>query len=163
MSQLINRNRNEHHVLIFDVQIMTSQCRCTRSFNQSHVAVQPSAALFGDGDEPRTFTNDSCHPLKIAQLISQWRSKETCTAGKIILWIVPTTLDPLICTFGVSVFLLCLMILPTFSGIKLLIQYEYRSNSSISNRSLNTDNSTGFTRQYEIWPDSSISNRSLKR
>ena len=31
-------DRQDHHVLVVDVVIMTSQCRCTRALSQSHVA-----------------------------------------------------------------------------------------------------------------------------
>ena len=31
-------DRQDHHVLVLDVVIMTSQCRCTRALSQSHVA-----------------------------------------------------------------------------------------------------------------------------
>ena len=31
-------DREDHHVLVVDVVIMTSQCRCTRAISQSHVA-----------------------------------------------------------------------------------------------------------------------------
>ena len=43
----------DHHVLVVDVVIMTSQCRCTRSLSQSHVAKHnnnvPVAPLIGSG------------------------------------------------------------------------------------------------------------------
>ena len=32
-----SNNRQDHHVLVVDVMIMTSQCRCTRAFSQSHI------------------------------------------------------------------------------------------------------------------------------
>ena len=46
-------DREDHHVLVVDVVIMTSQCRCTRALSQSHVAKHgnhvPAAPLIGSG------------------------------------------------------------------------------------------------------------------
>ena len=46
-------DREDHHVLVVDVVIMTSQCRCTRALSQSHVAKHdnhvPVAPLIGSG------------------------------------------------------------------------------------------------------------------
>ena len=46
-------DRQDHHVLVLDVVIMTSQCRCTRALSQSHVAKHvnhmPVAPLIGSG------------------------------------------------------------------------------------------------------------------
>ena len=46
-------DRQDHHVLVIDVVIMTSQCRCTRALSQSHVAKHdnhvPVAPLIGSG------------------------------------------------------------------------------------------------------------------
>ena len=33
----ISNDRRDHHILVTDVVIMTSQCRCTRALSQSHV------------------------------------------------------------------------------------------------------------------------------
>ena len=49
----IPNDREDHHVLVVDVVIMTSQCRCTRALSQSHVAKHdnhvPVASLIGSG------------------------------------------------------------------------------------------------------------------
>ena len=46
-------DRQDHHVLVADVVIMTSQCRCTRALSQSHVAKHdnhvPVTPLIGSG------------------------------------------------------------------------------------------------------------------
>ena len=46
-------DREDHHVLVVDVVIMTSQCRCTRALSQSHIAKHdnhvPVAPLIGSG------------------------------------------------------------------------------------------------------------------
>ena len=46
-------DREDHHVLVVVVMIMTSQCRCTRALSQSHVAKHdnhvPVAPLIGSG------------------------------------------------------------------------------------------------------------------
>ena len=49
----IPNDREDHHVLVVDVVIMTSQYRCTRALSQSHVAKHdnhvPIAPLIGSG------------------------------------------------------------------------------------------------------------------
>ena len=46
-------DQEDHHVLVVDVVIMTSQCRCTRALSQSHVAKHdnhvPVTPLIGSG------------------------------------------------------------------------------------------------------------------
>ena len=46
-------DRQDHHVLIVDIMIMTLQCRCTRALSQSHVAKHdnhvPVTPLIGSG------------------------------------------------------------------------------------------------------------------
>ena len=46
-------DRQDHHVLVVDVVIMTSQCRCTIALSQSHVAKHdnhvPATLLIGSG------------------------------------------------------------------------------------------------------------------
>ena len=36
--KLTYKDREDHHVLVINVVIMTSQCRCTRALSQSHIA-----------------------------------------------------------------------------------------------------------------------------
>ena len=48
-------DRQDHHALVTDVVIMTSQCRCTRALSQSHVAKHdnhaPVTPLIGSHDD----------------------------------------------------------------------------------------------------------------
>ena len=50
---LTPENWQDHHVLVVEVMIMTSQCRCTRALSQSHVAKHdnhvPVMLLIGSG------------------------------------------------------------------------------------------------------------------
>ena len=51
--KLTPNDQQDHHVLVVNVVIMTSQCRCTRCLSQSHVAKHdnhmPVALLIGSG------------------------------------------------------------------------------------------------------------------
>ena len=51
--KLTYKHREDHHVLVIDVVIMTSQCRCTRALSQSRVAKHgnhvPLTSLIGLG------------------------------------------------------------------------------------------------------------------
>ena len=51
--KLTPNDQEDHHVLVVDVVIMTSQCRCTRALSQSHIAKHdnhvPVAPLIGSG------------------------------------------------------------------------------------------------------------------
>ena len=90
-------DRQDHHVLVADVVIMTSQCRCTRALSQSHVAKHdnhvPVTPLIGSGQavmsvqllphgkiiSAKTLKLHSNwgHPSTIVSPIGSWRHKDT--------------------------------------------------------------------------------------
>ena len=90
-------DRQDHHVLVVDVVIMTSQCRCTRSLSQSHVAKHdnhvPVAPLIGSGlgvmsmqwlpygkiilAKTLQLHSNRCHPFTIVSPTCSWRHNNT--------------------------------------------------------------------------------------
>ena len=64
-------DRKDHHVLVVDVVIMTSQCRCTRALSQSHVAKHdnhvPVAPLIGSGLGVMSMNWVSCNGCRMAK------------------------------------------------------------------------------------------------
>ena len=84
------KDRQEHHVLMANDLMMTSQCRCTRPLSQSYIAMH---TLFGSESNMAVNAGrvvmfhqqvklwkwrvKQDHPLKIISPIWWWRSKET--------------------------------------------------------------------------------------
>ena len=90
-------DRQDHHVLVVDVVIMTSQCRCTRALSQSHVAKHdnhvPVTLLIGSGlaamsmqwlpygeiisTKTSKLHSNWGHPSTIVSPTCSWRHKDT--------------------------------------------------------------------------------------
>ena len=90
-------DRQDHHVLVVDVVIMTSQCRCTKAVTQSHVAKHdnhvPVTLLIGSGlaamsmqwlpygeiisTKTSKLHSNWGHPSTIVSPTCSWRHKDT--------------------------------------------------------------------------------------
>ena len=95
--KLTPNDRQDHHVLVVDVGIMTSQCRCRRALSQSHVAKHdnhmPVAPLIGSwlgvmsmqwllygkitSAKTLKLHSNRGHPFTIVSLTCLWRHKDT--------------------------------------------------------------------------------------
>ena len=75
-------DREDHHVLVVDVVMMTSQCRCTRALSESHIAKHDNhvpVAPYGKIISSKTLKLHSNwgHPSTIVSSTCSWRHEYT--------------------------------------------------------------------------------------